>query len=81
MTRALAVEGATPDAVAGHSSGTFAAAVAAGTLTFAEALTAVRHRGELMRDAYPSGYGMAAVLGLTTTTRPTWPSSTPTSRS
>ncbi|WP_162641725.1 ACP S-malonyltransferase [Streptosporangium sp. 'caverna'] len=64
-TRALADEGAAPDAVAGHSSGTFPAAVTAGTLTFAEALTAVRHRGELMRDAYPSGYGMAAVLGLT----------------
>ncbi|GAA3514029.1 malonate decarboxylase subunit epsilon [Streptosporangium album] len=64
-TRALADEGATPDAVAGHSSGAFPAAVAAGTLTFAEALAAVHHRGELMRDAYPSGYGMAAVLGLT----------------
>ncbi len=64
-TRALAGEGAVPDAVAGHSAGAFPAAVAAGALTFAEALTAVRHRGELMRDAYPRGYGMAAVLGLT----------------
>ncbi|GAA1307202.1 malonyl CoA-acyl carrier protein transacylase [Planotetraspora silvatica] len=63
-TRALADEGVTPDAVAGHSIGAFPAAVAAGVLTFAEALVAVRHRGELMRDAYPSGYGMAAVLGL-----------------
>jgi malonate decarboxylase epsilon subunit len=61
---ALADEGATPDAVAGHSAGAFPAAVAAGALTFAEALATVRHRGELMRDAYPSGYGMAAVLGL-----------------
>lgn len=64
-TRALAGEGAVPDAVAGHSAGAFPAAVAAGALTFAEALTAVRHRGELMRDAYPRGYGMVAVLGLT----------------
>ncbi|TQL90804.1 malonate decarboxylase epsilon subunit [Actinoallomurus bryophytorum] len=63
-TRALADEGATPDAVAGHSAGAFPAAVAAGALTFAEALVAVHHRCELMRDAYPSGYGMAAVLGL-----------------
>ncbi|MGJ6968988.1 ACP S-malonyltransferase [Streptosporangium sp. G11] len=63
-TRALAREGAVPDAVAGHSAGAFPAAVAAGALTFAEALAAVRHRGELMRDAYPHGYGMAAVLGL-----------------
>ncbi len=64
-TRALADEGAVPDAVAGHSAGAFPAAVAAGALTFAEALVAVHHRGELMRDAYPRGYGMAAVLGLT----------------
>ncbi|MET8138776.1 acyltransferase domain-containing protein [Sphaerisporangium sp. NPDC005288] len=64
VTRALAAEGATPDVVAGHSAGAFAAAVAAGALTFAEALIAVRHRGELMRDAHPCGYGMAAVLGL-----------------
>jgi malonate decarboxylase epsilon subunit len=63
-TRALAAEGAAPDAVAGHSAGAFPAAVTAGVLTFAEALAAVRHRAELMRDAYPSGYGMAAVLGL-----------------
>ncbi|GAA4577088.1 malonate decarboxylase subunit epsilon [Planotetraspora kaengkrachanensis] len=63
-TRALAAEGAVPDAVAGHSAGAFPAAVAAGALTFEEALSAVRRRGELMRDAYPSGYGMAAVLGL-----------------
>ncbi|MEU8403659.1 acyltransferase domain-containing protein [Nonomuraea sp. NPDC048892] len=63
-TRALAAEGADPDAVAGHSAGAFPAAVTAGVLTFAEALMAVRHRAELMRDAYPSGYGMAAVLGL-----------------
>ncbi|GAA1017994.1 malonyl CoA-acyl carrier protein transacylase [Acrocarpospora pleiomorpha] len=61
---ALLAEGVTPGAVAGHSSGAFPAAVTAGALTFAEALQAVRHRGELMRDAYPSGYGMAAVLGL-----------------
>ncbi|GLW11302.1 malonyl CoA-acyl carrier protein transacylase [Microtetraspora sp. NBRC 13810] len=64
-TRALAGAGVTPDAVAGHSVGAFPAAVAAGALTFAEALTTVRRRGELMRDAYPRGYGMAAVLGLT----------------
>ncbi|WP_431933795.1 ACP S-malonyltransferase [Nonomuraea jabiensis] len=63
-TRALAREGATPDVVAGHSAGAFPAAVTSGVLTFAEALTAVRRRGELMRAAYPSGYGMAAVLGL-----------------
>ncbi|MFG2076202.1 ACP S-malonyltransferase [Nonomuraea maritima] len=63
-TRALACAGVAPDVVAGHSTGTFPAAVAAGVLTFGEALDAVRLRGELMRRAYPSGYGMTAVLGL-----------------
>ncbi|MEU6716538.1 acyltransferase domain-containing protein [Nonomuraea sp. NPDC046802] len=64
VTRALADEGAAPDAVAGHSAGAFPASVAAGALTFGEALDAVRLRGELMREACPSGYGMSAVLGL-----------------
>ncbi|MEO3810322.1 acyltransferase domain-containing protein [Sphaerisporangium sp. B11E5] len=64
-TRALAAEGATPDVVAGHSAGGFPAAVAAGVLTFPEALRAVHHRATLMRDAHPTGYGMTAVLGPT----------------
>jgi malonate decarboxylase epsilon subunit len=54
-----------PTFVAGHSVGTFAAAVTAGVLTFPEALTAVRLRGELMTQACASGrWGMAAVIGL-----------------
>jgi len=50
---------------AGHSLGEFSAHVAAGTLTFADALAAVRRRGELMYDTGVARPGaMAAVLGL-----------------
>lgn len=50
---------------AGHSLGEFSAHVAAGTLTFADALRVVRRRGELMFDAGVERPGtMAAVLGL-----------------
>jgi [acyl-carrier-protein] S-malonyltransferase len=51
-----------PQAVAGHSLGEYAALVAGGALSFAEALRLVRRRGELMADAQAGG--MAAVLGL-----------------
>lgn len=62
--RALAQRGVDADAVAGLSVGTFAAAVAAGALRFADALPLVRLRAELMERSYPHGYGMAAVVGL-----------------
>lgn len=53
------------DYVAGHSLGEYTALVAAGTLTFEEAVYAVRKRGEFMEKAVPNGEGtMAAVLGL-----------------
>jgi malonate decarboxylase epsilon subunit len=64
MARCLAAHGAHADAVAGLSIGAYAAAVTAGVLTFADALRLVRLRGELMAQAYPSGYGMSAILGL-----------------
>jgi malonate decarboxylase epsilon subunit len=63
-TRALAVRGAAPDIVAGHSVGAFAAAVAAGALEFGEAITAVTHRARRMTELFPHGYGMLAVSGL-----------------
>ena len=62
--RALLAEGVTPDAVAGMSVGAFGAAVICGTLSFADALRLVRLRGRLMQSAFPSGYGMAAIVGL-----------------
>jgi len=50
---------------AGHSLGEFSAHVAAGTLSFGDALEAVRLRGELMYQAGQERPGsMAAVLGL-----------------
>ena len=50
---------------AGHSLGEFSAHVAAGTLSFEDALSAVRLRGELMYQAGLERPGtMAAVLGL-----------------
>jgi len=55
----------TPTHAAGHSLGEFSAHVAAGTLSFADALGAVRRRGELMYQAGQERPGtMAAILGL-----------------
>jgi [acyl-carrier-protein] S-malonyltransferase len=50
---------------AGHSLGEYSAHVAAGTLSYADALRTVRRRGQYMQDAVPVGEGaMAAILGL-----------------
>lgn len=62
--RALTAEHVRPNAVAGMSVGAFGAAVVCGTLAFADALRLVHLRGELMQAAFPSGYGLAAVVGL-----------------
>ena len=57
--------GALPSAVAGHSLGEYAALVAAGVITLAQAAPLVRLRAQAMQDAVPVGTGsMAAVLGL-----------------
>jgi [acyl-carrier-protein] S-malonyltransferase len=54
-----------PSAVAGHSMGELSALVAAGALPFADALSLVRTRGELMKQAGQANPGgMAAILGL-----------------
>ncbi|KPC53264.1 ACP S-malonyltransferase [Amantichitinum ursilacus] len=61
----LASGGATPDVLAGHSLGEYAALVAAEALSFGDALQLVRTRAEAMQNAVPAGEGaMAAVLGL-----------------
>ncbi|MGK5075389.1 malonate decarboxylase subunit epsilon [Janthinobacterium sp. ZB1P44] len=64
MARSLEARGATPDMVAGFSIGEYAAAVVAGALDYADAVRLVARRGELMEQAYPAGYGMAAIIGL-----------------
>ena len=63
--RLLAERGLKPSFVAGHSLGEYSAHVAAGTLTFADAVRLVRNRGTYMQEAVPVGQGaMAAILGL-----------------
>jgi [acyl-carrier-protein] S-malonyltransferase len=53
---------------AGHSLGEYSAHVAAGTISFADALRTVRRRGQFMQEAVPVGEGgMAAILGLDAT--------------
>ena len=57
--------GVRPAFAAGHSLGEYSAHVAAGTLSFADALRTVRRRGQYMQEAVPVGTGaMAAILGL-----------------
>jgi malonate decarboxylase epsilon subunit len=63
--RALAAAGVVIEAVAGLSVGSFAAAVVSGAIAFQDALGLVKMRATLMEDAYPQGYGMAAIDGLT----------------
>jgi malonate decarboxylase epsilon subunit len=65
MARVLAAQEALPRMVAGLSIGAWPAAVVAGVLDFSDAVRLVELRGRLMEDAYPSGYGMTAIAGLT----------------
>ena len=57
--------GAKPAIIAGHSLGEYTALVAAGALSFADALPLVRYRAQCMQQAVPEGVGgIAAILGL-----------------
>ena len=63
--RLLDEKGLKPEFVAGHSLGEYSAHVAAGTVSFADAVRTVRNRGKYMQEAVPVGVGaMAAILGL-----------------
>lgn len=64
LLEAFKEKGIQPDYMAGHSLGEYSALVAAGVLTFADAVSIVRARGQYMEQAVPGGQGaMAAVLG------------------
>lgn len=61
----LLEKGIKPDVVAGLSLGEYSAHVAAGTMSFGDAVALVRKRGKFMQEAVPVGKGaMAAILGL-----------------
>ncbi len=63
--RVLREKGVNPSFVAGHSLGEYSAHVAAGTLSFPDAVRTVRNRGKYMQEAVPVGVGaMAAILGM-----------------
>jgi [acyl-carrier-protein] S-malonyltransferase len=63
--RVLNEKGIKPALVAGHSLGEYSAHVAAGTLSFADAVRTVRNRGKYMQEAVPVDMGgMAAILGM-----------------
>jgi [acyl-carrier-protein] S-malonyltransferase len=63
--RVLNEKGVKPAFVAGHSLGEYSAHVAAGTLSFTDAVCVVRNRGRYMQEAVPVGTGsMAAIVGM-----------------
>ena len=63
--RVLAHEGISANLAAGHSLGEWSAHVAAGAISFSDAVRAVKARGRAMQQAVPAGQGgMAAILML-----------------
>jgi [acyl-carrier-protein] S-malonyltransferase len=63
--RVIAEHGIKPALAAGHSLGEWSAHVAAGTMSFADAVRSVKARGRAMQRAVPPGQGaMAAILQL-----------------
>ncbi|SFB19868.1 [Acyl-carrier-protein] S-malonyltransferase [Lentibacillus halodurans] len=65
VQRLLEKENIKPVMAAGHSLGEYSALVAAGAISFEDAIPLVATRGRLMEEAFPKGKGsMAAVLGM-----------------
>jgi len=65
QARVMRAHGHEPDMVSGLSVGAYPAAVVAGALAYADAIRLVALRGQSMERAYPAGYGMTAIVGLT----------------
>jgi [acyl-carrier-protein] S-malonyltransferase len=65
VSRVLSEKGIIPSVVAGHSLGEYSALVAAGGISFQDAVRLTEQRGTFMQEAVPEGKGlMAAILGL-----------------
>src|SRR5512139_1724855 len=65
IQRVLIMKGISPSVVAGHSLGEYSALVAAGVLSFRDAVQLTEKRGQFMQEAVPEGKGlMAAILGV-----------------
>jgi [acyl-carrier-protein] S-malonyltransferase len=63
--RVLATKGVKAVVTAGHSLGEYSALVAAGGMTFPDAVKITEKRGQFMQEAVPEGKGlMAAILGM-----------------
>ncbi len=59
------MKGVVPTFMAGHSLGEYSALVAAGAISYSDAVPLVRFRAQAMQSAVPEGVGaMAAILGL-----------------
>ncbi|MGF6298053.1 malonate decarboxylase epsilon subunit [Paraburkholderia sp. WC7.3d] len=65
QARVIQAHGHEPDTVSGLSIGAYPAAVTAGALLYSDAVRLVALRGQLMERAYPGGYGMTAIVGMT----------------
>lgn len=65
--RALICNGIQPVTVAGLSIGSFAAAVIADSIALADAARLVHTRATAMETMFPSGYGLAVIVGLNET--------------
>lgn len=65
ILKVLLSKGIIPSVVAGHSLGEYSALVAAGVLSFKDAVKITEKRGQFMQEAVPAGRGlMAAIMGL-----------------
>jgi len=64
LARRLTEAGIEAQLHAGLSVGAYAAAVGCGSIAFGDAVRMVKTRAELMERAYPSGYGLSAIEGL-----------------
>ncbi|MEH7544658.1 MULTISPECIES: ACP S-malonyltransferase [Bacillaceae] len=64
ILKVFEAKGIYPNIVAGHSAGAYSAAVACRAMGFADALSMIKLRGQLMEQAFPSGYGMGVITGM-----------------